>query len=152
MIIDLLLNSRGRLALPFRRPRFRSMSGMSLPPQMPFHPEVNSQNDGDDGYGANHQNRKQNLHHHGNSGYQNGGKAHAFFTPPKCAFTRTKFFPQRGALEPRPPNWFVAMVLSTVEFFILRHSHIEHALRILQRTSDSPSSFRRMIGPRRTSP
>jgi hypothetical protein len=38
---------------------------------MPLHPKVNRQNHGDDGGGAKHQNRKQNLHHHRDSGYQN---------------------------------------------------------------------------------
>ena len=102
----LFLNFRGRLTWSFRLSRFLGMSGMGLLPQVPFHPEVNSQNDGDDGYGANHQNRKQNLHHHGISGYQNGGKANAFFSPPKCAFTRTKSFPQAGPQWPRSPSRF----------------------------------------------
>jgi hypothetical protein len=66
---------------------------MRLLAQVPLHPEVNSQNDGDDGYGANHQNRKQNLHHHGSSGYQNGVTGNVIFLRPKCAFTRTRFVP-----------------------------------------------------------
>ena len=77
----LVLKSRGTLVLPLIRTRFRGRSGLRLLAQMPLHPEVNSQNDGDDGCGAKHQNRKQNLHHHGISGYQNGGKRNAFFHP-----------------------------------------------------------------------
>ncbi len=95
MILFLLLNFRGRLALPLCLVRFRRGSGMGLLAQVPLHPEVNSQNDGDDGCSAKHQNRKQNLHHHGNSGYQNAGRTIAFFAPPKRAFTRTTFVPHR---------------------------------------------------------
>jgi hypothetical protein len=36
-----------------------------------FHPEMDRHNDGNDGNGAEHQNRKQNLNHHRDSGYQN---------------------------------------------------------------------------------
>ena len=45
---------------------------------MPLHPKVNRQNHGDDGGGAEHQNRKQNLHHHRDSGYQNGTAQYPF--------------------------------------------------------------------------
>src|SRR5215471_5538269 len=93
MILVLLFRFRGKLAWPCWRRRFRRMSRMGLLAQMPFHPEMNSQNDGDDGHGANHQNRKQNLHHHGISGYQNGVPGTVIFIPPKRAFTRTRFVP-----------------------------------------------------------
>ena len=56
---------------------------MSLLAQMPFHPKVNRQDDGDNGHGAYHQNRKQNLHHHGDSGYQNGVAENVISIPPK---------------------------------------------------------------------
>ncbi len=52
--------------------RFRCAARLGLVAKMPLHPKVNRQNHGDDGGGAEHQNRKQNLHHHRDSGYQNG--------------------------------------------------------------------------------
>jgi hypothetical protein len=45
--------------------------------KMPLHPEVNRQNHGDDGGGAKHQNRKQNLHHHRDSAYQNNARRYS---------------------------------------------------------------------------
>jgi hypothetical protein len=98
MIFFLGLDSLRSLALPLRLVRFRCRGGMGLLAQMSLHPEVNSQNDGDDGYGAKHQNRKQNLHHHGNSGYQNGVSANAFFARRKAPL------PERHSLQPMPQS------------------------------------------------
>jgi hypothetical protein len=91
MLSVLLVNFRGELRsclLPIRHAGGGRRGG-GLPAQVPLHPEVNRKNYGDDGCCAEHQYRKQNLHHHRNLGYQNGGRAQAIFTLPKCAFTRT---------------------------------------------------------------
>jgi hypothetical protein len=39
--------------------------------KVPLYAEVNRQNHGDNGYGAQHQNRKENFNYHRKSGYQN---------------------------------------------------------------------------------
>ncbi len=58
--------------------------------QMLLHPEVDRQNHGDDGYGAQHQNRKQNLDHHRDSGYQNEQGRTRFSRSKPSRFTRMK--------------------------------------------------------------
>jgi hypothetical protein len=45
---------------------------------MPLDAEVNRQNDGDNGCGAQHQNRKENFDYHRESGYQNEGSRTQF--------------------------------------------------------------------------
>ncbi len=47
--------------------------------KMFLHPEMDCHNHSNDGKGAQHQNRKQNLDHHRDSGYQNRQKGKADF-------------------------------------------------------------------------
>ncbi len=46
---------------------------------MPLYAEVNRQNHGDNGYSAEHQNRKENFDYHRASAYQNDEKAELIF-------------------------------------------------------------------------
>jgi len=90
-ILDRLRNLDSTLLLTRRR--YGSGTGSWLPAKMPFHPEVNRQDHGDDGGGAEHQNRKQNLHHHRDSGYQNAKERYPFSTARNVTITGMKNVP-----------------------------------------------------------
>jgi hypothetical protein len=47
--------------------------------KVPLYAEVNRQNHGDNGCGAQHQNRKENFNYHRKSGYQNEGRLGSIF-------------------------------------------------------------------------
>ena len=65
--------SQGKFSFgpPFGLHQFRCGIGRWLFAKMLLHPEMDRHNYSNDGYGAEHQNRKQNLDHHRESGYQN---------------------------------------------------------------------------------
>lgn len=73
MILFGVLSLRGKISfsLPFALHQFRCRIGRGLLAQVLLHPEMDRHNHGNNGYGAEHQNRKQNLDHHRDSGYQN---------------------------------------------------------------------------------
>ena len=68
-----VLSNWGKLNLdvPFGLHYFRCGIGRRLLAKMLLYPEMDRRHYGNDGYGAEHQNRKQNLNHHRDSGYQN---------------------------------------------------------------------------------
>jgi hypothetical protein len=65
-VLDCLVSVASRFILV----QFRYRIGRRFLAKMLFHPEMDRHNDGNDGNGAEHQNRKQNLNHHRSSGYQ----------------------------------------------------------------------------------
>jgi hypothetical protein len=65
-VLDRLVATGSRFFLG----QFRYGIGGRFLAKVLFHPEMDRHNDGNDGNGAEHQNRKQNLNHHRDSGYQ----------------------------------------------------------------------------------
>jgi hypothetical protein len=81
MIFLYVVNRQGRLSLDssFGLHCFRCRIDWWLLAKVLLHPEMDCHNDGNNGYGAEHQNRKQNLDHHRVSGYQNRHSAKLIF-------------------------------------------------------------------------
>ena len=65
-VLDCLVGIRSRFLLG----QFRYGIGGRFLAKVLFHPKMDRHNDRNDGNGAEHQNRKQNLNHHRDSGYQ----------------------------------------------------------------------------------